>query len=62
MTFGPAFSHAPGITSMLKEWRRESDVQGKQQAAARELRAGKSCLDATQSNHCVLMWHVQTTT
>lgn len=62
MTFGLAFSHAAGNRSMLKERRRESDVQGKQQAAARESRAGKSCLDATQSNHCALMWHVQTTT
>lgn len=48
------------LLAMLKEWRRESDIQEKQ-AAAREWRTGKSCLDATHSNHCVLMWHVQTT-
>jgi len=61
VAFGLAFSHAAGITSMLKEQRRESDVQEKQQAASKQLRAGKSSLDATQCNHYVLTWHVQTT-
>lgn len=55
ITFGLDFSHATGIRSILKKQRRESDVQRKPQAAAKEVREGMSCLDATLNTHCVLI-------